>query len=165
MKGTKLLKSEDAPVYEVDSVQDDDAIIARAIEILKARLKPGLAMTGPDVVKNYLLLTENTDHVEQFRAVWLDAAHQVIAVEVLSTGTLTQASVYTREVVRSALKHNAAAVIVSHNHPSGNTEASNADLALTKHLKEALSLVDVRLLDHIITSSGEAMSFAERGMI
>lgn len=157
------VKSEDSPSYQVRA--DEDEIIARAIEILKNRLRPGAQMSSPSVVKDYLALTETGDAVEQFRVLWLDSQHQVIALETLATGTINQAAVYPREVVRSALRHNASACIITHNHPSGSPEPSNSDRALTRHLKQALDLIDVRLLDHIVTASGHTMSFAEAGLI
>src|SRR5512146_964267 len=98
-------------------------------------------------------------------AVFLDAQHRVIASEELFNGTLTQTSVYPREVVKRALHHNAAAVIFAHNHPSGLAEPSRADEVLTQTLKQALALVDVKVLDHFIVGGGTAMSFAERGLI
>ncbi len=96
---------------------------------------------------------------------FLDAQHRLIASEELFHGTLTQTSVYPREVVKRALIHNAAAVMLSHNHPSGLAEPSSADRMLTDALKQALGLVDVRVLDHIVIGEQEALSFAERGLI
>ena len=95
----------------------------------------------------------------------LDAQHRVIATEELFRGTLTQTSVYPREVVKCALKHNAAAVIFSHNHPSGIAEPSHADEILTRSLKSALALIDVQVLDHFIVAGERGMSFAERGLL
>ena len=103
---------------------------------------------------------------EVFVALWLDAQNRLIASEELFRGTLTQTSVYPREVVKRALANNAGGVILAHNHPSGLAEPSRADEVLTSSLKQALALVDVRLLDHfIVTGSTEPMSFAERGLI
>ena len=98
-------------------------------------------------------------------AIFLDAQHRVIAAEELFSGTLTQASVYPREVVKRALHHNAAAVIFAHNHPSGVAEPSQSDQALTDALKQSLSLVDVRVLDHFIVAGAGCLSFAERGLL
>ena len=98
-------------------------------------------------------------------AIFLDAQHRVTASEELFSGTLTQTSVYPREVVKRALYHNAAAVIFAHNHPSGVTEPSQSDRMLTDALKQALSLVDVRVLDHFIVAGSGCLSFAERGMV
>ena len=102
---------------------------------------------------------------EVFVVVMLDAQHHVKATEELFHGTLTQTSVYPREVVKCALRHNAAAVIVAHNPPSGVAEPSHADELLTRTLKSALALVDVQVLDHFIVAGGRALSFAERGLL
>jgi len=102
---------------------------------------------------------------EEFHACWLDAQNRLLAIEMLFIGTIHQTSVYPREVVKSALRHNAAAVIVAHNHPSGVAEPSAADLTLTKALRDALALVDVKLLDHIIVAGAHTMSFAEKGLL
>jgi len=105
------------------------------------------------------------DH-EVFFALWLDAQNRLIAAEELFRGTLTQTSVYPREVVKRALAHNAAAVVLAHNHPSGVAEPSAADGLLTRELKQALALVDVRVLDHfIVTGQAQPLSFAERGLL
>jgi DNA repair protein RadC len=97
--------------------------------------------------------------------IFLDAQNRIIAAEELSKGTLTQASVYPREIVKRALHHNAAAMIFAHNHPSGLAEPSQADEVLTRSLKQSLALVDVKVLDHFVVGSDSAMSFAERGLI
>jgi DNA repair protein RadC len=102
---------------------------------------------------------------EVFVALFLDAQNRVIAVEELFRGTLTQTSVYPREIVKSALARNAAAVIFAHNHPSGAAQPSQADELLTRNLKEALALVDVKVLDHFIVAGNQAVSFAERGLL
>ena len=103
--------------------------------------------------------------MEVFEAMWLNTQNAIIEVEQISSGTLSQTSVYPREVVKSALRLNAAAVIFTHNHPSGVTEPSRADVLLTQRLKQALELVDVRVLDHIITAGSDHVSMAERGEI
>jgi len=100
-----------------------------------------------------------------FVVVFLDAQHRVVANEEMFRGTLTQTSVYPREIVKKALQINAAAVILAHNHPSGVAEPSGADEALTRALREALALVDVRVLDHFVVGAGAAVSFAERGLL
>jgi DNA repair protein RadC len=102
---------------------------------------------------------------EHFAALYLNAQNRMIAFEVLARGTLTQTSVYPREVVRAALGHHAASVVLCHNHPSGDVQPSRADEALTQTLKAALALVDVRVLDHVIVAPGAALSMAERGLI
>ena len=102
---------------------------------------------------------------EVFQVALLDSQNRLIHAEELFRGTLTQTSVYPREVVKLALKHNAAAVIFSHNHPSGHAEPSNADIRLTEIIKSALALVDIQVLDHVVVSASGATSFAERGLL
>ncbi len=129
------------------------------------RIKHGDALSSPTAVRDYLrLLLHDREH-EVFAAVFLDAQHRVLAAEELFRGTLTQTSVYPREIVKSALRHNAAAVIFAHNHPSGVAEPSRADEMLTTALKQALALVDVKVLDHFIVAGGSVISFAERGLL
>ncbi len=157
----------DAPVYLMATAQqDDDSIIARALAILAARIKAGPLMGSPREVREYLTIqAAKHDGREVFGVMFLDAQNRVIEFKELFTGTLTQTSVYPREVVREALRLNAAAVILSHNHPSGSTQPSRADEQLTSTLKSALALVDVRVLDHIITAGGDSLSMAEIGLI
>jgi len=123
------------------------------------------ALRDPSAVRRFLQARlRDADH-EVFAAVLLDSQHRVIAYEELAHGTIDGASVYPREVVKTALKHRAAAAIFAHNHPSGIAEPSAADRALTERLKAALALVDVRVLDHFVIGDGEPTSFAERGWI
>jgi DNA repair protein RadC len=133
----------------------------------KATAREGLG--SPAAVRGhlaaYLRVALGGRDREVFVAVMLDAQHRVIATEELFQGTLTQTSVYPREVVKCALRHNAAAVIFAHNHPSGVAEPSQADQILTETLQRALALVDVKVLDHFIVGRGAAMSFAERGLL
>lgn len=143
----------------------DDEVIARAIRILEERIRRGDCLSSPQAVRQYLALAIGEREREVFVLVLLDAQNHVIAVEELFAGTLTQTSVYPREVVKSALRHNAAAVIFAHNHPSGVAEPSHADQVLTETLKRALALVDVKVLDHFVVGRGAAMSFAERGLL
>jgi len=123
------------------------------------------ALASPGAVRNYLRLTLENRVREAFVAVLLDAQNRVIAQEELFQGTLTQTSVYPREVVKCAMRHNAAAVIFAHNHPSGVAEPSQADQTLTETLRRALALVDVRVLDHFVIGRGALTSFAERGLL
>jgi len=142
-----------------------DSVLVAAREILAARLTHGNALNSPGAVRDYLrLLLQNREH-EVFVVVLLDAQNRVLATEELFRGTLTQTSVYPREVVKLALRHNAGAVILAHNHPSGVAEPSHADETLTQSLKQALALVDVRVLDHFIVAGSSALSFAERGLL
>jgi DNA repair protein RadC len=140
-----------------------------ALELARRSLKEDLetrgALNSPREVRDYLkLVLGRTDH-EVFVALMLDAQHRVVATEELFRGTLTQTSVYPREVVKAALARNAAAVIFAHNHPSGIAEPSHADELLTRSLKSALALVDIQVLDHFIVAGGRILSFAERGLL
>ncbi len=122
-------------------------------------------LDSPQSVRDYLRLALSNRSYEAFMVLFLDAQNRVIASEELFRGTLTQTSVYPREVVRAALRHNAAAIIVSHNHPSGVAEPSQADRLLTTSLRRSLELVDIKLLDHLIVAGQQVISFAERGLI
>jgi DNA repair protein RadC len=132
---------------------------------LAAEMKSGINLSSPTAVRDFLRLSIQDRHVEVFVGLFLDAQNRVIAVEELFSGTLTQTSVFPREVVRRALHHNAAGVIFAHNHPSGVAEPSHADETLTQALKEALALIDVRVLDHFVVGRGATLSFAERGLL
>lgn len=144
----------------------EDATIRRALRFLENRLRePGAALSSPEAVRDYLALSIGDREREIFIAVFLDAQNRVIEAEELFRGTLTQASIYPREVVKRALALNAASVIFAHNHPSGVAEPSQADRWLTDTLKTALALVDVRTLDHFIVAGRNTLSFAERGYL
>ena len=132
---------------------------------LVAEMKAGINMNSPTAVRDFLRLSIQNRQVEVFLGLFLDAQNRVIAAEELFSGTLTQTSVFPREVVRMALRHNAASVIFAHNHPSGVAEPSHADETLTRALKEALALIDVRVLDHFVVGRGATLSFAERGLL
>lgn len=121
--------------------------------------------SSPGAVKQYLHLQLAGERCEKFAVLYLDVKHRLIAFEIAFTGTLTQTSVYPREIITAALAHGAAAVVIAHNHPSGSTAPSRADEALTQTLKAALTLVEIHLLDHVIVGDGDALSMAERGMI
>lgn len=132
---------------------------------LQEELQHGRALDQPEHVKRYCTASIGHRKIEHCMALYLDSQFRLIESEEVSRGTLTQASVYPREIVKSALRHHAAALILAHNHPSGVTEASQADLALTRHLKNALALVDIRLLDHLIVTPTQAISLAEQGQV
>lgn len=143
----------------------EDAVINAAMNILRDRLSVRQALNSPSAVRAYLILNlQNLEH-EVFWVVYLDTQNRVIAMEEAFRGTLTQTSVYPREVLKRAMHHNAGAVIFAHNHPSGVAEPSRADETLTQALKQTLALVDVRVLDHFIIAGDKAISFAERGLI
>lgn len=141
------------------------AVLELARRALAERLKERAVFDSPDAVKHYLQLHIASRPHEVFAALFLDAQHRLIALEELFRGTLTQTSVYPREVVVRALHHHAAAVVLAHNHPSGGIEPSRADEALTQTLKAALALVDVRVLDHVIVAPGQSLSMAEKGLL
>lgn len=144
----------------------DEEIISRALVLLEERAKScGSVLTDPSAVRAYLRLAFLEKEHEVFVAVWLDSQHRVIAIDELFRGTLAQTSVYPREVVKAALSANAAAVIFAHNHPSGVAQPSQADELLTRQLKEALALVEIKVLDHFIVAGNQCLSFAERGLL
>jgi DNA repair protein RadC len=156
----------DPPSY-VANPADDDAIVAHALRILDARIRTGPVFDSPARVKDYVRIyfaQATADGREEFACLFLDSSHRLIACETLFRGTLSQTSVYPREVVRRALALNAGAVVFAHNHPSGSSDPSRADELLTQALKSALSLVDVRVLDHLVVGA-TVTSFAERGML
>ncbi|NKI33824.1 DNA repair protein RadC [Wenzhouxiangella sp. XN79A] len=141
------------------------AAIALARRHLRARLTRGDALTSPDATRRFLRAELRHRPHEAFCALLLDTRHRVIAFRVLFHGTIDAAHVHPRVVVETALSDRAAAVIVAHNHPSGVAEPSQADLAITRRLRDALALVDIRLLDHFIVGDAEVVSLAERGLV
>jgi len=142
-----------------------EAAMELARRSLKDDMRSASALTSPGAVRDYLRLAIAGHEHEVFVCLWLDAQHRVIGCEELFRGTLTQTSVYPREVVKAALRNNAAAVIFAHNHPSGAAQPSQADELLTRNLKEALAMVDIKVLDHFIVAGRQALSFAERGLL
>jgi DNA repair protein RadC len=145
--------------------ESEDALIAQAMDILARRHAPGTVLSSPGAVKCYLQLRIGRSSREVFGAVYLDSQNRVIEVAELFVGTLSQTGVYPREVVRGALMANAANVILFHNHPSGFSEPSAADVSLTRNLRDALALVDVQVLDHIVVGLADCASLAERGLL
>ena len=145
------------------------AALQAALELsrrfLAERMRCEDALTSPQAARAYLNAALRDRPYEVFGCLYLDTKHRPIGFEELFRGTIDGASVYPREVVRSVLECNAAAVILAHNHPSGIAEPSSADQTLTRRLKAALALVDVRLIDHIIVGDGAAVSFSERGLL
>lgn len=149
------------------AISNDDAIIESALKILESRISynsDSPSLTSPEASKEYVKLQLATYEHEVFACLWMDNRNRVIAFEKLFRGTIDGASVYPREVVKAALNHNAAAVIFAHNHPSGVAEPSRSDEMITKRLKSALELIDVRVLDHLVVGD-EVISFAERGLL
>jgi DNA repair protein RadC len=141
------------------------AVLEMSRRALNEEMQRGDALNSPRAVRDYLQLLLGSRPQEVFVVLFLDTQHRVIATEELFHGTLSQTSVYPREVVKRALAHNAAAVILAHNHPSGVAEPSQADQHLTQALKQALALVDVHVLDHFIVAGGRMYSFAETGLL
>lgn len=152
---------------KTDRTATEEGILAQAAAILERRLtaKRGrVALKDPAAVRRFLQIKLADEPREHFLALWLDSQHRVISVETLSVGTIDGASVYPREVAKSALSVNAVAAIFAHNHPSGVAEPSAADRTLTERLKTALALLDIRVLDHFVVGV-TVTSFAERGWI
>ena len=159
-------RTESPAPYLPATVDLEDAIITRALEILAGRLRSTpLAMTSPTAARDYCRLHLGGLEHEEFGVLFLDSQNRLIAFESMFRGTLAQTSVYPREVVKRALAHNAGAVILTHNHPSGVAEPSRADEQLTSTLKSALAMIDVRTLDHLVVSATSVVSLAERGLI
>jgi DNA repair protein RadC len=150
-----------------DGQQPAKCLMARELvkRWLDEELKRDCVLNSPIAVRDCLRLQFAGQEFESFVALFLDSQHRLISLHELFRGTLTQTSVYPREVVKAALRTNAAAVIFSHNHPSGVAEPSQADQQLTTALKQALALVDVRVLDHFIVAGASVLSFAERGLL
>ncbi|MCF8168087.1 MAG: DNA repair protein RadC, partial [Rhodoferax sp.] len=129
------------------------------------RMRERTVFSDPSTIKEYLKLHLASRGYEVFAVVFLDVQNRLLAMDEMFRGTLTQTSVYPREVILRSLQHQAAAVVLAHNHPSGSVQPSRADEALTQTLKTALALVDVRVLDHIIVAQGQALSMAETGLL
>ncbi|BBT39693.1 RadC family protein [Pseudomonas putida] len=165
MRLHKLKASESTGTYMVESPVTETDILLMARQLANLRLRHGRALTSPKEVFSHLqALLADYEH-EVFALLMLDSRHRVISFEEVFRGTLGGACVYPREVVKVALEHNAAAVILVHNHPSGDPEPSLADRMLTQKLRDALNLVGVRTLDHIVVGHENCVSLAERGYL
>ncbi len=165
-----LLEAERAELCAAPGLGDAKyALLQAALELgrryLEAGLERGATLGGPGDTRRYLSARLRGQRREVFACLFLDNRHRVIRFEELFFGTVDGATVHPREVVRQALACNAAAVILAHNHPSGVAEPSRADTALTQRLRDALALVDIRVLDHLVVGDGEAVSMAERGLM
>lgn len=141
------------------------AIFEMSRRALSEEMRTGDTLNSPQKVRNYLTLALSHLRKEVFMVLFVDTQNRVVAHEVLFEGTLTQTSVYPREIVKRVLHHNAAAVILAHNHPSGVTTPSAADKNITQTLKQALDLIDVRVLDHFIVAGNQMSSFMELGLL
>jgi DNA repair protein RadC len=165
-----LLEAERAEVCAAPGMGDAKYVLLQAaLELgrryLEAGLERGAALGGPADTRRYLSARLRGYRQEVFACLFLDNRHRVIRFQELFFGTIDGATVHPREVVRQALACNAAAVILAHNHPSGVAEPSRADTSLTHRLRDALALVDIRVLDHLVVGDGEAVSMAERGLV
>lgn len=166
----RLYRGSLQPLFAPPAMGDGPSEVCAAARELVRRwldeeLRRECSLASPQSVRDYLRLHFAGQEYESFVVLFLDAQNRLIAAEELFRGTLTQTSVYPREVVKAALRANAGAVILAHNHPSGVAEPSRADEMLTSNLKQALSLVDVKVLDHFIVAGASTLSFAERGLI
>lgn len=154
--------SEEQTAYQLES---EAQVLAAAEAILFKRMERIGKIADPNDAADFLRLRLGGLEHEEFHVVFLDTRHRIIAIEGLFRGTIDGAEVHPREVAKAAIKHNAAAVILAHNHPSGNPEPSAADRAVTARLKQALALLEIRLLDHIIVSAESTTSMAKQGLI
>ena len=156
------MKTTESPVL---NPMEKRSLMAMALAMLTEQHRPGNALGSPEETRRYLRIRLAEHKNEVFGCLFLDNRHRIIEVAELFQGTIDGASVHPRVVVQKALEFNAAAILFFHNHPSGVAEPSHADEAITRRLKEALALVDVRVLDHFVVTAGESVSFAERGLL
>lgn len=169
------IKTESAPDYNAGNTGNgndlgsaENRAITKALRILETRVSGKTRVSSFNDVSDYLIVragAREDQFREVFGCIFLDSQHKIICTEDLFSGSLSQAAVYPKEVARAALRNNAGAVILFHNHPSGEVNPSKADENLTQSLKKALELIDVRVLDHVITAGGKAYSFASNGKI
>lgn len=162
---TPFKTSERKSYYMLEREATDAEIIQFAHKLLSRRFRKGRSITSPEDSKDYLISKLAEREQEVFSVIFMDNKHRILSYEELFYGTIDAAAVYPREVVKRALALNAAALIVAHNHPSGDPEPSISDDQITNKLVQALKLVDIRLLDHIVVGAGECISYAQRGMI
>jgi len=167
---TQLFAASEAEFCEVHGMGQAkfvqfQAVLEMSRRALKEQMASGDALNSPQAVRSFLQLLLRSRQQEVFVVIFLDAQHRVLASEEMFHGTLTQTSVYPREIIKRALFHNAAAVIFAHNHPSGVSEPSQSDQLLTNALKQSLALIDIRVLDHFIVAASECLSFAETGRL
>lgn len=154
------------PLFAAGLPPSAQQTIREALTLLECQLRePGASFTSSHAVRDWLRLQFATLEHEAFSVLWLDNQHRLIAHDTLFRGTINSITVHPREVVKAGLKHNAAAAALSHNHPSGHAEPSDADRRITARLKQALDLVDIRLLDHLVVGGMEITSFAEKGWL
>lgn len=154
------------PLFAGELAPADQQTIREALTLLECKLRePGVAFASSHAVRDWLRLRFATLEREALSVLWLDNQHCLIAHDTLFLGTINSITVHPREVVKAGLKHNAAAAVLSHNHPSTHAVPSDADKRITERLKQALDLVDIRLLDHLVVGGMDIVSFAERGWL
>lgn len=163
---TKPFKAaEQSKHYVVERAVTEDEILQFAQQLIARKFKRGSKLNSPNDVQNYFMHKLSTLEHEVFCVLFMDNQHHVLAFEEMFRGTVNAANVYPREIVKQALLLNAAAIIIVHNHPSGEPEPSQSDRAITKQVKDAMALIDVRVLDHFIIGGDRCVSFAERGLL
>ena len=143
----------------------EEQVLQWAASILEARFRPSNYLTNPAHTREYLKIVFAGETREQFGVIYMDNQHGIMGFEILFQGTIDSAAVYPREVVKAALKHNASAVILAHNHPSGSITPSSADQGITARISQALMTVDIRVLDHLVIGDQQMCSFAEQGLL
>ncbi|PWI79203.1 hypothetical protein DEO48_15275 [Enterobacter sp. CGMCC 5087] len=154
------------PLFARELAPADQQTVREALTLLACQLRePGAPFTSSHAVRDWLRLQLASLEREEFTALFLDNQHRLIAHETLFTGTINHTQVHPREVVKAGLKYNAAATVLAHNHPSGEAEPSKADRQVTARIQQALELVDIRLLDHLVVGGMEITSFAEKGWL
>lgn len=154
------------PLFARELASTDQQTIRKALTLLESQLRePGASFTSTSAVRDWLHLQLATLEREEFVVLFLDNQHRLINHETVFKGSISHTEVHAREVVKSCLRHNAAAVILAHNHPSGYAEPSDADRRITTRLKQALDIMDIRLLDHLVVGGMDIVSFAERGWL
>lgn len=161
----KLIAGERPGTYRVIDLVTDDDLLTIAQEIARNKLAKGIAITDKHLAAQALQGLLQSREREVFVAIFLDNQHRILAYEELFLGTLAAATIHPREIVKQALHHNAAAVLLAHNHPSGYAEPSCADIEITQLVKDALRLIEIRLLDHLVVSACEYVSLTERGLL
>ena len=164
MHNESHIKAHQQKPYKPHRAMSDHQVLEAAAEIIACKYVRGETLTSSQATKEFLSFKLSKYEREVFAVMLLDSQHKLIDYQELFFGTINAASVYPREIVKAVLTENAAAVILSHNHPSGEAEPSQADISITKRLKEALALIDVPVLDHIVVGK-TATSFAERGLL
>ncbi|WP_434999976.1 RadC family protein (plasmid) [Vibrio scophthalmi] len=162
---TGCFEVREAKLDEVKNALSESDVLELASEILKGKAVNSDPLTSPDAVRKYIQMTIGASEREEFMLMLLNSQNQIIHSEILFTGTIDSASIYPREVIKIVLKYNASSAFIAHNHPSGDVKASQADRRITRKLTDALTTVDVKLLDHFIVGPLQTLSFAEEGYI